>query len=198
MTTTAERILAHAEILPEGHAFSAKELLHLGQRPAIDQALSRLVRRGRLLRIGRGLYTHPVRSRFGARAPAPEAVIESLAERTGETITPSGAVSANRLGLTTQNPTKAVYMTSGPSRTLTIGKQQVELRHAPAWQLRASTSRAGEALRALAWLGPKKAKGKARILGRKLTSAERSELAALRAQTPTWLAQELSVLAVDG
>jgi hypothetical protein len=34
--------MAHAGGLPEGAAVSAKGLLHLGNRAAIDQALSRL------------------------------------------------------------------------------------------------------------------------------------------------------------
>ena len=44
---TAKRILALVEALPEGATLSAKALLHLGGRAAVDQALSRLARSGR-------------------------------------------------------------------------------------------------------------------------------------------------------
>ena len=46
----SEKVLAHASTLPEGVPVTAKGLLHLGSRAAVDQALSRLTRRGALLR----------------------------------------------------------------------------------------------------------------------------------------------------
>ena len=45
-----EQILAHAQGLPEGTLIAAKSLLHLGNRAAIDQALSRLAKRGQFMR----------------------------------------------------------------------------------------------------------------------------------------------------
>ena len=53
---------------------------------------------------------------------------EILAKQRGETIVPSGAAAANALGLTTQVPVKSVYLTSGRSRVLNLGRQAVELR----------------------------------------------------------------------
>ena len=50
MTRLTEQILAHATGLPEGMPVSAKGLLHLGNRAAVDQALSRLSERGQLIR----------------------------------------------------------------------------------------------------------------------------------------------------
>ena len=86
MRRLTEAILQHAASLPEGSVISAKGLLHLGARPAVDQALSRLVRRGQLLRAGWGLYTRPVRTRFGIRPPMVEKLIEALASARGEVI----------------------------------------------------------------------------------------------------------------
>lgn len=154
MQKLAERIIAHTKTLPEGTPLAAKALLHLGKRAAVDQALSRLARRGRLLRAGRGLYLRPVESKYGVRAPAAEKVVEAIAARRGEAIATSGAAAANALGLTTQVPVRPVYLTSGPSRKLKLGAQIVELRHAPRWQLTLAERAAGEALRALAWVGP--------------------------------------------
>jgi hypothetical protein len=56
---------------------------------------------------------------------------------------------------------------------------------------------AGDALRALAWLGPKHAAEALRTLGRKLSKAELREIAAVRSRLPTWMAQEVSALADD-
>src|ERR1700691_4714226 len=109
-------IMQRIEKLPEGTPVSAKMLLALGTRAGVDQALSRLHRRGQLLRIGRGLYALPVQSRFGQRAPNPENVVEAFAAQRGETIRSSPAVVANALGLTTQVPVRSIYLTSGRSR----------------------------------------------------------------------------------
>jgi hypothetical protein len=69
------------------------------------------------------------------------------------------------------------------------------LRHAPSWQLLLPERRAGEALRALAWLGPEHAADALQALLRKLSHSELCELAAVRPRLPTWMAQQVSTLA---
>lgn len=95
MQRLTEQILSHAEGLREGAPISAKGLLHLGNRAAVDQALSRLAVRGRLIRAGRGVYLRPIASRFGTRSPSVEQAVEALASQRGEVIVPSGAAACN-------------------------------------------------------------------------------------------------------
>ncbi|RDJ24032.1 hypothetical protein DWF00_02755 [Bosea caraganae] len=189
MQGLAERIMAHAGGLPEGAAVSAKGLLHLGNRAAIDQALSRLAERGRLIRAGRGVYVCPVTGRFGTRAPSVEQAVQAFARLRGEVVVPSGAAAANSLRLTTQVPVRLVYLTSGRSRSMSFGKQVVELRKAPKWQLVLEDRPAGSAIRALGWLGSENADAALKILKRRLSSTDFSELVAAVPQLPTWLAQ---------
>jgi hypothetical protein len=191
MQRLSEQILAHAEGLPEGAPVSAKSLLHLGNRAAVDQALSRLAERGRLIRTGRGVYLRPVMSRFGTRSPSVEQAVEALASQRGEVIVSSGAAAANTLGLTTQVPVRSVYLTSGRTRKMNLGKQVVELRHAPRWQLALAHRPAGEAVRALAWLGPEKAEAALKALKCKLAQTTFNELVAAAPQLPTWLARSV-------
>lgn len=189
MQRLTEQILTHAAGLPEGMPLAAKSLLHLGSRAGVDQALSRLAERGQLIRAGRGVYLHPVVSRFGTRAPSVEQAVEALASQRGEIIVPNGAAAANALGLTTQVPVRSVYLTSGRSRTMMLGKQRVELRHAPRWQLALAERPAGQAVRALAWLGPEQAETALKTLKRKLSPTAFAELVAAAPQFPTWLAR---------
>ena len=198
MQTLAKQILEHASQFPEGTPLAAKELLHLGSRAAVDQVLSRRVGRGTLLRVGRGIYVLPVESRFGTRAPTTIRMVEGLATQRGETIVPHGAAAANALGLTTQVPMRAVYLTSGRSRQLKLGAQMVEFRHAPIWQLIFPGRAAGDVVRALAWLGPEKAGEAIRKLSAKLPASELKEVASARARLPTWMAQEVSALVAHG
>ena len=197
MEKLSEAIMHHARNQPEGAPVSAKGLLHLGSRAAVDQALSRFARRGDLLRAGRGLYLLPVNNRFGSRAPSVRKTIEALASQRGERIASSGAMAANALGLTTQVPVMPVFLTSGRSRKLKLGRQEVELRHAPSWQLVLTGRKAGDAVRALAWLGPDKAETVLEVIGQSLSIEERRELAGVSAQMPGWLAGPVSRLAHD-
>ncbi len=183
------RILEHASRLPEGTPVAAKALLHLGTRAALDQTLSRLVKRGQLLRAGRGVYLLPVSSRFGVRAPSVELAVEALSAQRGEVIVPSGAAAANALGLTTQAPVRSVYLTSGRTRKMKLGAQTVELRHAPRWQLAMPKRQAGAAVRALAWIGPEHAESALTKLRGSLSPVAFDELVAATPQLPTWLAR---------
>ena len=192
MSSIGEQIESLSNRLPEGTVLSAGAFAALGTRAAVDQALSRLTQSGIIMRIERGRYVRLVQTRFGTRAPSPESVIEALAAESGETIVPNGAVAANALGLTTQVPVRSVLLTSGRTRRLTLGKQVVEIRHVEAWQLRAPHRPAGQAVRALAWLGPEQAPRAAARLRESLAEEERRLLVSACASFPQWLAKTVS------
>jgi hypothetical protein len=194
MKSLGGRLMVEAALLPAGTPLSAKRFLHLGERAAVDQALSRLARSGHLLRAARGLYLRPVETRFGLTAPGLEATMKALEHETGEVIVPAGAAAANRLGLTTQVPVRSVYLTSGRSRQLALGAQVIELRHAPRWQLVLPGRPAGEVVRALAWLGRERSAKVAPRLARTIGPEAVQELSAARGRLPTWLAEEVSHL----
>jgi hypothetical protein len=113
-------------------------------------------------------------------------------------VTSSGAAAANALGLTTQVPARTVYLTSGRSRKLQLGRQEVELKHAPRWQLALAGQPAGEAVRALAWLGPAKAEAALRKLKHKLPKAAFQEMASVTPMLPNWLARSVGSIAAGG
>ena len=197
MESLAKQIVKFASQYLEGAPLCAKELLHLGSRAAIDQALSRLVTAGTLMRAGRGLYVRPVNGQFGVRAPSTLKVIDGIANISGETITSHGAAAASALGLTTQVPMRSIFLTSGRNRQLALGTRKVELRHAPKWQLIYPGRVAGDVVRALAWLGPEKSSAAISELRKKLSSPELKEVASTRSRLPTWLAKDISVLLAD-
>jgi hypothetical protein len=170
---------------------SAKGLSHLGKRPAVDQALKRLEQRKQLLRLYVGAYVRPIKTRFGLRAPAAEKIIEAIAATRAETVVPHGAAAANSLGLTTQVPTKLVYLTSGRSRSLRLGAQVVEMKHAPQWMLLPLHRAAGEAVRALAWMGERHAAEALTTLKHKLPPSTVDELIALRPALPVWMSKSI-------
>lgn len=191
MTTLPEAILRQARSLPEGGVLSPKEFLHLGSRSAVDQAFSRLAQAGKLLRVARGIYAAQVSSRFGSRAPAPGKLVQALARQSGEIVVPHGASAANALGLTQQVPVHEVYLTSGRTRKLKLGRLEVLVKHAPRWMLALGARPAGVAVRALAWIGPEHASQSLALLRRTLPSSEWQALASARATLPGWMAQAI-------
>src|SRR5580698_235137 len=110
MSTLTKKVLEFVEAQPEGAPITARGLLHLSNRAALDQTLSRLTRRGELMRVGRGVYVRPIKTKYGVRSPLPERVVSELIAR-GETIISNGAAAANALGLTQQVPVKTIYLT---------------------------------------------------------------------------------------
>lgn len=192
MESLPERIMGHAEAMPEATPICPAALLHLGKRSAVNQALSRLARSGRLMRIYQGVYMRPIQTRFGRCAPSIEKSLEQLSNLWGEVIVPNGGGAANWLGLTTQNPIRSVYLTSGRSRRLHFGEHPVDLRHAPRWQLAAPHRTAGVVIRALAWLGPGEVERSLDAVLPKLSKEDLDDLSTARAVMPKWMAEPLS------
>jgi len=110
-----------------GSVFTPSHCLDLGSRDAVDKVLSRLVQKGTIRRLARGLYDysdhHPI---MGILAPSPYAISRALAGQ-GIRLQPSGTYAANRLGLSTQVPARIVYLTDGLSRTVRVGNQEIRL-----------------------------------------------------------------------
>ena len=158
MTGIADKIMQRVSVHDSGRwVCTPKDFLDLGSREAVDQALSRLVKAGRLRRVGHGLYDRPRISNVLNR-PAPVdlgAAIAALARRDGVRIMPDGLVAANQLGLTNAVPAKASYVTDGHSRTLKIDGRTVQFRHASPSVMRWAGRPAAPVVQALRWLGPR-------------------------------------------
>lgn len=194
-----KQIQSYASHQPEGSPITAKAFLSLGKRAAIDQALSRLAKSGQLLRVGRGLYVSPIKSRFGERPPEASKVIEAFAAQMGETVVANEAAAANALGFTTQVPVRQMYLTSGSPRRLKLGNQVVELRRAPTWALALPNNPAGQALRVMYWAGEAGAKEVMAKIKQKLSAAHLTELSKTSTRRmPDWAAREISAMRVYG
>ena len=193
MAVLSEQILEAAGKRPEGSLLAAKQFLALGKRDAVDQALRRLAARGQLVKITRGRYALPVRSRFGTRPPSPEVVIAQFNQEGGQQLVSSGAAAANALGLTTQMPVQQTYLSRSRSqKRYAFGKQQVTIRPAAARNFLLADRPAGQAIRALAWLGPDQASEALPQLRTVLPPQEWEALLSVRAELPLWLAELLS------
>src|SRR5262245_14073245 len=94
------KILATIHRRGHGSVFVPADFLEIGSRQAVDLALHRLARKGKIRRLARGVYDfpkeHPV---LGPLLPSAEAVAKALAGRDRTRLQPAGAYAANVLGL---------------------------------------------------------------------------------------------------
>jgi uncharacterized protein DUF6088 len=156
-TNTANAILKRIRAKGRGWVFTPRQFVQLGTRAAVDQALSRLHRRGHIRRLTRGIYQFPkIHPNIGVLSPSPEAIAKAVAERTGSRIMVSGAKAANLLGLSTQVPAQNLYLTEGPSRTVRIGNQTVSLKHVASSKMIGAGTEAEIVIQAVRSLGQKR------------------------------------------
>jgi len=150
----ADRILEKVRSKGRGAVFASKDYLDLGNRAAVDQALSRLTRGGYIRRLSRGLYDYPeIHPRLGSLSPAPDAVAGALAKKTNSTLQVSGAHAANKLGLTTQVPARVVYLTNSSSKRVKVGNRTFDLRHTTPKNMAAAGRASGTVIQALRYIG---------------------------------------------
>ena len=88
-----------------------------------------MVKKEEISRVSRGIYarlkTHDI---FGEIQPSTDDIAKAIAKRDKARIIPTGVLALNALGLSTQVPMKAVYLTDGSARTLTIGKRTIKFK----------------------------------------------------------------------
>src|SRR6266852_1797662 len=182
--TTAGTIRNHIKEIAIGEPFTSIQFNGLGTRASVDQALSRLVKGGEIVRVSRGVFVRPKNSRYvGQVLPEPSKVAQAIANAHGETIQVHGAEAARLLGLTTQMPLQSVFYTSGPSRELKLGKLPLILKHVARRKLRLSGRPSGLALSALWYLGKERVTTSTiKTIREKLTPQAFEEF---RAETPS-------------
>ncbi|WP_263356161.1 DUF6088 family protein [Acidicapsa ligni] len=155
MQTMRDQIVARIERLGEGKAFSAKDFLDIASRGTIDMALSGLTRNGTIRRIRRGLYDMPkINPALGGKlSPDIDEAARAVARRQRWKIVPDGAWAANLLGLSTQVPSKIIYLTDGPNNEVPIGRRVIHFKHARPKAMAGPEGKIALVVQALRYLG---------------------------------------------
>jgi len=190
--STAEAVRTFVISLPPVEPFVVASVLPFGTRAAVDQALTRLTKEGVIERVTRGTYMRPGSSKYVAKVlPSAVKVIKAIASEGKEIIEISGAQAAMQLGLSTQVPASQIFLTTGTSRVITLGRAKIFLRHQSPSKFVLAGTNAGQALRALEYLGPREVTTKTLIeIRSKLEEREFNNLSAARGAMPTWLSDQ--------
>ncbi|MBN9293725.1 MAG: hypothetical protein J0G96_07090 [Flavobacteriia bacterium] len=116
---------------PRGILFFAEDFTNYGTPENIRQVLSRLEKESVLVRLAHGIYVKPkIDPLLGTILPTAEHVAVEISKRDKSRIAPTGVLALNLLGLSTQVPMNAVYLTDGSQRIVKIGKRTIRFKKA--------------------------------------------------------------------
>lgn len=119
-----------------GSIFFSADFVSKGSLASVNKALSQLTKQGEILRLAPGIYCRPERDEvfgLGVIYPGLDEIATAIALRDGARIIPTGTYAQNRLGLSTQIPMNAVFLTDGSPRRIKVynGKGILFKRAAP-------------------------------------------------------------------
>ena len=172
-----------------GTVFTPDAFALMGSRAAIDKALQRLVARGVLRRLSRGLYDKPRNDELlGLLWPSVDAVVQALAGKDKLRTQPAGVYAANMLGLSEQVPAKVVLLTDGISRTVKAGPMQISFKRTTPRQMAAAGRLSGLLIQAFKSLGaPHMTPARIERLRQQLPAAQRAQVLEDIALAPAWM-----------
>lgn len=114
----------------KGKIFFADDFAKFGSPENIRKVLSRLEKEGLLERLTHGIYLVPKKDELlGTLYPTTEEIAVEIAKRDKARIAPTGTLALYQLGLSTQIPLKAVYLTDGAQRIIAIGNRSIQFKN---------------------------------------------------------------------
>lgn len=123
MQSVENKILSVIKTKKYGTILFASDFADAGERKTINKAFERIALSGKIIRLARGIYCKPkvdTEFGFGVMYPSVDNVAQAIAQRDKCRIVPTGDTALNKLGLSTQVPMNAVYLTDGTPRRIKI------------------------------------------------------------------------------
>jgi hypothetical protein len=172
-----------------GTVFTPDAFATMGSRSAIDKALQRLVARGALRRLSRGMYDKPRHDELlGTLWPSVDAVVKAVAGKDRIRTQPTGVYAANLLGLSEQVPAQVVLLTDGISRTVQAGPMKITFKRTTPRQMAAAGRLSGLLIQAFKSLGASHiTPARLARLRQTLPAEERAKVLADLALAPAWM-----------
>lgn len=127
MQSIHNKIIKRIYTSGRGWAFSRNDFSDYGSDGSIRLTLMRLEEDGVIRRVLRGLYDYPQFSKLLNKQMGTDLdqAARALARKSGWRIQPAENTALNLLGLSTQVPALAVYLSDGPSKTYMIGNREL-------------------------------------------------------------------------
>ncbi len=187
---TSSHIRRYIFSLTHETIFSTREFLSFGKRAAVDKCLSRLVERGDIIRLARGLFKRLDGNEF----PAPFVIALHKAKAFGKEIAISAIDAAKSLALIDEDEIshQLTYTLNGHSTKFRCGKNTIYLQGVSARKMHLADTPVGRAIRALWHLGKFRCNQQTIMSATRLFNRqERHELRQSANLMPSWLADKL-------
>ena len=180
-----------------GWCFTPNAFLDLGSKDAIWVALYRLVKKGTIRRLARGLYDYPQQHpKIGLLAPDPDAIAKALADRDAIRLQSSGAYAANLLGLSEHVPARVVFLTDGPGRRVKVGRREIVLKRTTPRNMATAGRLSGTVIQALRFMGRQQInETHVRHLAGLLQVDDKAQLLKDRVYAPGWMHPIINAIA---
>lgn len=124
--TIENKIIVKIKKAGRGTLFFTDDFIAFGNSKAVNKVLERLVIKGEIKRVARGIYTRPkISSLIGEVMPTAENIAKAIAKRDKARIIPTGSYALNAIGLSTQVPMNVIYLTDGAARKIKLDKRTI-------------------------------------------------------------------------
>ncbi len=154
MVSVRNQILEYIRKRGRGLFVFPSDLRGVGNTDAVKEALSTLTKDKILVRLGHGIYYFPkIDPDLGIMYPGLHDVADAVAKKDGVLITPTADYAMNLLGLSEQVPLNVVYLTSGRSKVIKVGKNKITFKQASSRRSQAGKNYMGLIVRALEGIG---------------------------------------------
>lgn len=123
-------VAKYIDSIDDGTVFAICDIPNDSSSDSLKTQLSVACKRGRIVRIMRGIYYKPKYNKLlETMIPYnPDDVAYAIARNNGWHIIPGGNPCLNLTGLSTQVPSRFIYYSDGPYKTYNIGNTNIEMR----------------------------------------------------------------------
>lgn len=126
----SQKIRERIKHIKAGELFTISDFEDINNDNLVTRTLSRLQNEGTIVRVATGIYMNPKKTQFGILYPTLNQIAQKIAERDKAQIMPTGDTALNILGLSTQVPMNAVYITNGAKRKVKVGERNIIFKNA--------------------------------------------------------------------
>lgn len=127
MESIANQIEKRIESKKLGVFIFSSDFVDIATPENVTKVLQRMMKAGKIIRVCQGVYYYPridTKYGLGVIKPTTTEIALAIAKRDGVDIFPTGSYALHALGLSTQVPANAVFITNGSPRKINIGRKK--------------------------------------------------------------------------
>ena len=127
MESIANQIEKRIELNKRGVFIFSSDFVDIAAPENVTKVLQRMMKAGKIIRVCQGVYYYPridTKYGLGVIKPTTTEIALAIAKRDGVDIFPTGSYALHALGLSTQVPANAVFITNGSPRKINIGRKK--------------------------------------------------------------------------